>query len=109
MKIQAINQQVYCKPPKRNIVRTQAPSNNVPTPINNPVAFKGDRGALVGMFSGALIGVGAAALVVATGGLAAAVAAVGATGVATAGAGAGAQIGGIVGGLIEEKMNKDDK
>ena len=63
------------------------------------VNFKSDKGAAVGILAGALVGLGAAALVVSTGGLAAAVAAVGTTGVAGAGAGLGAQVGGIIGGL----------
>jgi basic membrane lipoprotein Med (substrate-binding protein (PBP1-ABC) superfamily) len=63
------------------------------------VTFKSDKGAAVGVLTGAIVGLSTAALVIATGGLAAAVAAVGATGVVGASAGLGAQVGGIIGGI----------
>lgn len=112
MKICPINsaQQHYAK---RNVMNQKMCVNQSKVNDNNPsqISFKSDKGALIGMGIGALAGIGAAALIVATGGLAAAVAAVGATGVGAAGAGAGAQIGGIIGGLTSgpENGEKDDK
>ncbi len=82
-------------------------NQNLQRTNSRQISFKSDKGALKGMAAGALVGLGAAALIVATGGLAAAVAAVGATGVAGAGAGLGAQVGGIIGGLASGK--EDDK
>lgn len=82
---------------KQNCVKNKLPESSVNK--LNDVNFKSDKGAAVGILAGALVGLGAAALVVSTGGLAAAVAAVGTTGVAGAGAGLGAQVGGIIGGL----------
>lgn len=70
---------------------------------NNQLVFKGDKGALTGMALGAVVGLGVAALTIATGGLAAVVAAAGgATAVAAGGAGVGAQVGGIIGGLTSD-------
>jgi hypothetical protein len=66
------------------------------------VAFKGDKGAAMGIFGGALAGAALAALTVATGGLAAVVAAVGSTGTIVGGAAAGTHIGGIIGGLASD-------
>lgn len=74
--------------------------NNISQP-----SFKSDKGTLIGMGVGALTGLGLTALIVATGGLAAIVAPVGATGVGAAGAGAGAQVGGIIGGLASGPEN----
>ena len=69
-------------------------------------AFKGDTGAALGVFGGAALGALTAAIIVATGGLAAPVAAVGLGGVMATGAGAGTHIGGIIGHFIEEKLDK---
>ena len=90
----------------RNCTRVKN-NYDLPKTNNQQISFKSDSGALKGIAAGALVGLGAAALIVATGGLAAAVAAVGATGVAGAGAGLGAQVGGIIGGLASGK--EDDK
>ena len=68
---------------------------------NNQIAFKSDAGALKGMFLGALAGLGAVAVVIATGGLAGVVAAGGAACALGGGAGVGAQVGGIIGGLSD--------
>ena len=71
----------------------------------NKLSFKSDKGAAVGMVTGALVGIGAAAFIIATGGLGAAVAAVGVTGVTGAGAGLGAQVGGIIGGFATKEKD----
>ena len=107
MKIYALNsisQNNYKKQKVQNINKSQntLSSNN----YNSHPNFRSDRGALIGMAAGAVIGAGAIAITIATGGLAAVVAAAGgATGVIAGGAGAGAQIGGIIGGLTSEKEN----
>lgn len=66
--------------------------------------FRGGTGATVGILSGAAIGAITAAAIIATGGLAAPVAAVGLGGVICGGAGAGTHIGGILGSIIEDKF-----
>ena len=76
-KRQTVTQRTFVNQSKKNCSKVLNPS------------FKSNKGALFGMGVGAILGIGAAALVVATGGLAAAVAAVGATGVGAAGAGIG--------------------
>ena len=109
MKIYSVNT-LSQHTPVRKLSAQNGLTNNNPnlTRTNNQqISFKSDKGALKGIAAGALVGLGAAALIVATGGLAAAVAAVGATGVAGAGAGLGAQVGGIIGGLASGK--EDDK
>ena len=104
MKIYSVNTiqpRNYSKPmlKKTNEVKSQFLEKN----NNNQLAFKGDKGALTGMAGGAAVGLGVAALTIATGGLAAVVAAAGgATAVAAGGAGVGAQVGGIIGGLTSD-------
>ena len=75
-------------------------------PVKVSPSFKGDTGAAIGVFGGAALGALAAAMIVATGGLAAPVAAVGLGGVMATGAGAGTHIGGIIGHFIEEKLDQ---
>lgn len=66
------------------------------------ISFKGDKGAFWGVIGGALTGATIAAITVATGGLAAVVAAVGTTGTIVGGAAAGTHLGGIIGGLTSD-------
>lgn len=103
MRISSINsaQQGYVK---KQVISQSASARQNKENYNNisQPSFKSDKGTLIGMGVGALTGLGITALIIATGGLAAAVAAVGATGVGAAGAGAGAQVGGIVGGLASD-------
>ena len=75
--------------------------NRKDVPQEDSVAFKSNKGALIGILGGAVTGLAIAAVVVATGGAAA----VPALTVLGAGAGAGAQVGGITGGLISGKEN----
>lgn len=70
----------------------------------NKPTFRGDTGAALGIFGGAAVGALTAAAIVATGGLAAPVAAIGATGVIAGGAGCCTHIGGIIGSIIEDKF-----
>ena len=73
--------------------------------IRKSPAFRGDTGAALGVFGGAAVGALTAAIIVATGGLAAPVAAIGLGGVMAAGAGAGTHLGGIAGHFIEEHLS----
>lgn len=109
MRIQAINQNYYGNVQKRKSFDRINTNKTINNATQQTVSFKGDRGALIGMLGGALVGVGAAAFVVATGGLGAAVTAVGLSGVGACGAGVGAHVGGIAGGLIEDKLDENDK
>lgn len=105
--INSINHPCYLK---KNVGVRNA---NLLTKQNNAVyytpSFKGDDGAAIGIISGAALGALTAAIIVASGGLAAPVAAYGLGTVITMGAGAGTHAGGIIGGIIEEKLNKSDK
>lgn len=87
-----------CKPQTNECSKTSIKN------IAKAPAFKGDIGAAAGVFSGAGIGALTAAIIVASGGLAAPVAAIGLGGVMAAGAGAGTHIGGIIGHFIEENL-----
>lgn len=106
MKIYSVNTiqpRNYSKPmlKKTNEVKSQFLEKN----NNNQLVFKGDKGAVIGILSGAALGAGIAAATVLTGGLAGVVAAVGLTGTIGAGAAAGTHIGGIAGSIIEDKLN----
>jgi len=70
------------------------------------VAFKGDTGAALGVVAGAATGAAIVGITILTGGLAPVVAAIGTTGALVTGAAAGTHIGGIIGGIVEDKMNK---
>ena len=77
--------------------------------VEQPRTFKGGKGATIGIFGGMITGALTAAAIVATGGLAAPLAAIGLSGVMGAGAACGTHVGGIVGHLIEESSSDDDK
>ena len=110
MKVLCVNSAQYSVYAKRNL-RTCDPRTEDCSKVSlkyervAPV-FKGDTGAAIGVFSGAAIGALTAAIIVATGGLAAPVAAVGLGGVMATGAGAGTHLGGIIGHFIEENLDK---
>ena len=103
MKVQSISvynvRRTLVNQPKLKDAQPQETTQNQPS-------FKGDKGAVIGVFGGALLGVLTTAAIVATGGLAGVVAAVGYGGALTAGAAAGTHAGGIAGGLIEDAINK---
>lgn len=106
MKIYSVNTiqpRNYSKPmlKKTNEVKSQLPEKN----NNNQLTFKGDKGAVIGILSGAALGAGIAAATILTGGLATAVAVVGVTGTIGAGAAAGTHLGGIAGSIIEDKLD----
>lgn len=107
MRIQAINQNVYQKTQTRRTVRNVRQEQTLPETNSAQVAFKGEKGALLGILGGAALGALGVAAVVATGGLAGAVAAVGLSGTMVGGAAAGTHIGGIVGSEIEDKLNDE--
>lgn len=109
MRIQAINQNVYQKTQARRTVKNVRQEQTLPETNSAQVAFKGEKGALLGILGGAALGALGAAVVVATGGLAGAVAAVGLSGTMVGGAAAGTHIGGIVGSEIEDKLDDDKK
>ena len=111
MRIQAINQNLYQTTQKRNIVKSKNLQQTLPSANQPQVAFKGTKGGVLGILGGAAIGALGAAAIVATGGLAGVVAAVGLSGNVVGGAAAGTHLGGIVGSLIEDKLddNNDKK
>jgi len=78
--------------------------------VNNQAvpSFKGNRGAIAGMAGGFVAGAAITALIIATGGLAGIVAAVGAATTTVAGGAACIHLGGIAGAAIEEKIDKND-
>lgn len=103
MKIYSVNTiqpKSYARPVLKKVNEKQPQISD-----NNQPAFKGDKGAVIGILSGAALGAGIAAATVLTGGLAGVVAAVGLTGTIGAGAAAGTHIGGIAGSIIEDKLN----
>ena len=109
MRIQAINQNMYQTTQKRNVAKSRNQQQALPSANQPQVAFKGTKGGLLGILGGAAIGALGAVAIVATGGLAGAVAAVGLSGTVVGGAAAGTHLGGIAGSLIEDKLDNDDK
>ena len=109
MRIQAINQNLYQSTQKRNVVKSRNQQLALPSANQPQVAFKGTKGGLLGILGGAALGALGAIAIVATGGLAGAVAAVGLSGTVVGGAAAGTHLGGIAGSLIEDKLDNDDK
>ena len=107
MRIQAINQSVYQKIQPRRTVKNIRQEQTLPETNSAQVAFKGEKGALLGILGGAAVGALGVAAIVATGGLAGAVAAVGLSGTMVGGAAAGTHIGGIIGSEIEDKLNDE--
>ena len=107
MKIYPINSVYNSGSLSKKSVLSNKADNNVAAYKNT--SFKGDRGAVLGVIGGFLTGVGATAIIVATGGLAGVVAAIGATTTAVAGGAACTHLGGIIGSAIEENIDhKDD-
>lgn len=104
MKIQAVNSTFYQNKNNRICNRKLVSQQKA-----DSVTFKGDKGALIGIATGAAVGAGIAAVTILTGGLAGVVAAVGAGGTILGGAAAGTHIGGITGSIIEDKSEKKDK
>ena len=110
MKIQAINSYQHQGHARKNVVRASNTERQsyLNTHSNQP-SFKGTKGGLIGILSGAAAGAGLAAFTVLTGGLAGVVAAVGMAGTVIGGAAAGTHIGGIAGSIIEDKLEKDNE
>ncbi len=109
MKIYSVSSANYSR---KSVVKPQIQRNEslqTPQKTSNDVSFQGTKGGLLGILSGAAIGLTTAAVIVATGGAAAAIAAVGIPGVLAGGAAAGTHVGGIAGSIIEEKLNEDKK
>lgn len=103
MKIYSINgiqQQNYAK-----TKMTKSANQTSPAASNLQLSFKGTKGGLWGIVTGAATGAGLAALTIATGGLAGVVAAVGVTSTIVGGAAAGTHIGGIAGSIIEDTLD----
>ena len=104
MKISAIR--VYNT---QNSTRKQVIEKQNPRIAQKNVNFKGDTGAVIGIWGGAAIGALVTAAVIATGGLAGVVAAIGTGSTIACGAGACTHLGGIAGSIIEENINKNGK
>ena len=103
MRIQAINQNLYHGVQARRVKNVRQEQT---LPIkSDSVSFRGEKGGVIGILSGAALGALGAAAIVATGGLAGVVAAVGLSGTMVGGAAACTHIGGIVGSAIEDKLN----
>ena len=100
MRIQAINQNLYQKTQTRRNVKNIRQEQTLPETNSTQVAFKGKKGALLGMLGGTALGVLGAAAIVATGGLAGVVAAVGFSGTVAGGAAAGK----VIGSKIEDNL-----
>ena len=107
MRIQAINQYPLHSCVKRNAVKNQTNGQNLQNQSVSQPSFKGEKGGVIGILAGATIGALGAAAIIATGGLAGVVAAVGYGSTVVAGAASCTHIGGIAGSILEDKL--DDK
>lgn len=105
MKISAINtyNQNYSR---KNITKVNVQKKEKQTANTNSIAFKGDKGGAIGIVAGAALGALGAAAIIATGGLAGVVAAIGYSSTVAAGAASCTHIGGIAGSIIEDKFKK---
>ena len=100
MRIQAINQNLYQKTQTRRNVKNIRQEQTLPETNSTQVAFKGEKGALMGMLGGLAVGALGTVAIVATGGLAGVVAAVGLSGTMAGGAAAGK----VIGSKIEDNL-----
>ena len=104
MRIQAINQNLYQKTQTKRNVKNIRQEQTLPETNSTQVAFKGEKGALLGMLGGLAVGALGTVAIVATGGLAGVVAAVGLSGTMAGGAVGGAAAGKIIGSKIEDDL-----
>ena len=104
MKIQAINRSQRYNYAKRNTMSNRPEEAKLQN-RNTNITFKGAKGGALGIVVGAATGALAAAAIIATGGLAGVVAAVGYGSTVAAGAASMTHLGGIAGSIIEDKID----
>ena len=107
MKIQAINSYQYQGQARKNVVKaSNTERQSYLNTKDKQMTFKGAKGGAIGIFAGAVMGAIGTAAIIATGGLAGVVAAVGYGSTIIGGAASCTHLGGIAGSIIEDKLDK---